>query len=238
MKAIYCLPEAKDRDLRYVYLISQILEKEFDSLVFGVENINLLNAIEKNKPEYIILTNDQYKQCFSTIEKIDNNCTIITTCDNLVKNKNIKQIIVSKTKFILFNEYYKTDTKKIACDFLTNNKYWTCDMGATEPEHIKLLEPLVYPNNKECSIRLLNCPSLTHVQNVGMANENDMLDLIAGCDTYINISDRYIYDAIMLGKKIINLVNNRWPKSEKKDIIMTKPQFDLPSEVLKKCLKI
>lgn len=238
MKALYCLPESNDKELRYAYLISQILEKDYNTLIFGVENTNLLNAIEKNKPEYIILTNDQYKQCSTIIEKINNSCTIITTCENLIKNKNIKQITISKTKFMLFNEYYKPNTTKMVCNFLNNNKYYTCDMGGTTAENIKLLETLVYPNNKQVSIRLLNCPGLTHVQNVGVAHENDMLDLVYGCDTYINVSNRYVYDAVMMNKKVINLVNNRWPKSEKQGIIMTKPEFDLPSEVLKKCLEI
>jgi len=210
----------------------QILEKEHNSIVFGVDSKNLMDTIKKNNPDYLILSSVQYEQNKNTILSLDQNSNtkIITLSEHLVKNKNISQIVVSKTKFILYNEYYKPKQKN-------NDTYMVCDM-ATSMDNIKLLESLVYPKNKKDKIRLLNCPELKHVQNVGVANEDDMLDLIYGCDTYINVSDRYLYDAIMMNKKIINLTQNRWPKSEQQGIIMTKPEFDLPSKVLQKCLKI
>ena len=113
MKPLYCISENNDIELRYIYLLCQILEKEYNSSIFGVESKNLLDSITKNKPDYLVLSSVQYDSNKQTIEALDQNCEtkIITLSESLVKNKNISQIKIPKTKFVPYNEYYKPNVK-------------------------------------------------------------------------------------------------------------------------------
>jgi hypothetical protein len=59
-------------------------------------------------------------------------------------------------------------------------------------------------------VKLINCPSVEHVQNLGVASEYETLELINNCCCYINIDNKYVYDAMLMNKPIINLVPNKY----------------------------
>jgi hypothetical protein len=116
------------------------------------------------------------------------------------KHTNIKYL--SPDLYISYNEYVN------ASDNLAAGGYLLCSLNCTNLEINKLLEPIIYPTNKTIPVKLVNCPQINHIQNLGLADEATMLKLIADCYAYINLDNQYVYDAMLLNKPIINLIDN------------------------------
>jgi hypothetical protein len=66
-------------------------------------------------------------------------------------------------------------------------------------------EKVLYPTFKEYPVRLVNNPNFIHPQNVGLAHEQLILDLIYSCNVYIEISKDFTLDAILMSKPILKL---------------------------------
>ena len=53
-------------------------------------------------------------------------------------------------------------------------------------------------------VRMVNNPVITNIHNLGIAKENQVLDIISECSYYLNLNNKYLYDAVSMHKPIIN----------------------------------
>jgi len=72
-------------------------------------------------------------------------------------------------------------------------------------EHLRKIEGILYPKNKEIPVKIINNEEFSHCQNLGLCTEELILELIQECKYYININDMYLYDAINANKNIVDI---------------------------------
>lgn len=69
------------------------------------------------------------------------------------------------------------------------------------------LKNLLHPINKTIPVKMVNNPEFNHYQNLGTCREEDVMDLIDQCSYFVNVNNKYLYDAINANKKVIDLLN-------------------------------
>lgn len=127
---------------------------------------------------------------------------IFVISDKKYNHSNI--INIAPNLFKLFNSYYKPQPLN------NNKKYILCHLDCTKKENNELLKDIVYPANKDIPVKLVNCYKVRHPQNLGLVDEQKMLDLIYNCYALINTTDHYVYDAIWMQKPIVSITSNEY----------------------------
>lgn len=217
------------------------LQSIYDTMLVDCPSIVIL---EENHFNSIDLKNF-FQDLDDGVVDIKNTKVIILCSDNYngkkYINKNIKYI--SSSSYLLYNEFYKPSNTQ-------NIEYMVCSLDCKNLEQNNMLAPLLYPNNKTIPVKLINCESVEHVQNIGKANEDETLKLINECCCYINIDNTYVFDAMLMNKPIINLVPNKYieisqsldpscqiEKSYSSDIINKIKQYKI-SNILSQIIKL
>jgi hypothetical protein len=140
---------------------------------------------------------DLYKKNITITTKI-----LIIDCPTEYHRKNIANVTyIPNNTYYVYNEYFDSSNH-------INKGYVLIDLESVYTEKNEAVKSIAYPINKKNQIIMVNCPESTYLQNVGVANEQEMLELIAECDLFIAVSPNYIYDAINMGKKIITISKN------------------------------
>jgi len=226
--SVFCSPIGSDRA---TVLLTQALAKiaGFDITVFDLASMEQI--INNYKPKYIVLNNSQYKDNIQKIDSLNKNfhTKIITTNISSRKSNKLKTIQIDPNSFSLYNEYHTASSSGI------DSNYYFCDLDNSNTSNNLLLESITYPKFKDAIVKLVNCPSFNHPQNIGIASEQEILNMIYGCDIYINISNQYIIDAIMMEKQILNLSESKNYSNAK---TFSKPEIIKPSEVIQKCVRM
>lgn len=161
------------------------------------------------------------QECIIILSEGDNGNLFLSKFIDDLKNKSIynkknRIVYLYKTKhppisqnfmpipydaFCHYNEYIQIKTE--------NQKYILCELNCISQKKNSILDDIIYPENKEISVRLVNCPRFDHPQNLGVVNDHDMLKLIAECSVYIGLTDNYIYDSINMKKPTITTIENK-----------------------------
>jgi hypothetical protein len=191
---------------RDVDLFANSFRKEFGGTIIKKDISNIYDIILVDKPDYIIIDsldekNEHFVSFLSDLKsqniQIQKTKIIIIGKSGNSEHQNIRY--VSPNTYYCFDEYYTESS----CDD-GSFKYMLCHLNCLDFEKNKALEPIIYPNNKEIAVKLVGCDQVQHVQNLGSVTEREMLELIHGCEIYINIDNMYVYDAMFLNKPIIN----------------------------------
>lgn len=197
---------------RQVFLFANSLahEKRANIVQFHLDNIYNVMLVEK--PDIVVINESDTEHLHVTSflqdvssnnVNIDKTRIIILISDtsriSKINHQNIKYI--SDGSYLLYNEYFLTAP-------IIRNKYLLCHLNCVDFDTNKALEPIIYPVNRSIPVKLVNCTQVEHIQNLGMVDENTMLDLLSKCYAYINVNNEYIYDAMMMDKPIINLIDN------------------------------
>lgn len=230
MKTFYCNDENIDRSC---FLTLKAMSELYNIEVYSVSTQDIFGVIDNFKPEFVVLSYEQYKSINKKLEEMNKNfhTKIIVTGQNISKNKKFKTVLLNTNSFDLFSEFYVPKKNNESMEYLV------CDLDSVNMENNRLLSPYIYPQNSKNPIRLVGCDRIQHPQNLGNIAEDDMLDLIYGSSGYINISNKYIHDAVNMKKPILNLVDNGWKKTNTFEILDTLPVKKL-SEIIKSCVKI
>lgn len=115
--------------------------------------------------------------------------------NNIVQHEQIS--IIDKNSYILRNETYRpTKSSLNRCDFIFAE--------ISECDSIEHISGLFYPDNTTMCVRMVNNPVITNIHNLGIAKENQVLDIISECSYYLNLNNKYLYDAVSMHKPIIN----------------------------------
>lgn len=230
---------------RPTFLLAQAFSKESDGIAYNIIIDYLEEAIKDIKPDFVVINQNQMSiaRDFFQRKHLDKSCKFVTVTtltkkevEGLIESTGLDIYNVSPSAFDSVNEYYSPTTE--------SGDYWICEVNTDNADLLKKLQSLIYPSNKQHKIRLVNNDKFPHNQNVGIASENEMLDLIAGCDGFINLNDRYIADAVRMNKPILSFITNRfvsmsntvspdYPNLFKfSDNLITTP----PSLIVKQCL--
>lgn len=197
---------------RHLLLFANSLAREKQAQIRQYNLDNIYDVILAAKPEVLLmeesdLDNLHVKNFFTDLESdmvsLGQTKIIIlyqtTSTKSLIQHSNIKYI--SEKLYLPYNEYFVPSSN-------TDSKYMLCHLNCIDFDLNKELEQIIYPNNKTIPVKLVNCPQVSHIQNLGMVDENAMLKLLSECYIYINIDNQYVYDAMMMNKPIINLIAN------------------------------
>lgn len=230
MKTFYCNDDSINREC---FLVLRSLYEIYKIDAYSSDLDNIPDIINNFKPELIVVSTDQYRKINKKLEEMNKNfhTKIIVVGQEISKNKKFKTITIDSNSFDLFNEYHVP--KKID----NTIEYWVCDLDKSNLENNHLLSPYIYPKNTTNAVKLVGCDKVKHPQNLGNVTEEDMLDLIYNSCGFINVTNKYIHDAISMKKPILNLVENNWLKSNNFVILESLPIKKL-SETIKSCVKI
>lgn len=230
MKTFYCNDEHIDRSC---FLVLKAMSELYKTEIYSVNIPDISNVIDNLKPEFIVLSSKQYKLINKKLEEMNKNFNtrLLVITENISKNKKFKIVQIDPNCFSLFSEYY---VPKKADESM---EYWVSDLDSVNMENNRLLSPYIYPQNSKNPIRLVGCDKIQHPQNLGNIAEDDMLDLIYNSSGFINITNNYIFDAVNMGKPILNLADNGWKKTSNFEILDILPIKKL-SETIKSCVKI
>lgn len=193
---------------RNVRLFANSYKQEFDNvqiLEFNINNIYDLLLIDK--PNIVIVDHLDHYIYESIFKDIDNNNINISTkfvvlndLQNKYKHIKYKHIkYIPSNTYKVYNEYIQ---KQISEKFVLG--VINCDYPSLNDKMLDIL----YPNVIHMPVRLINCPNYAHINNIGTCDENETLELISQCEIFINTNNLYLYDAIFLGKKIINIADH------------------------------
>jgi hypothetical protein len=193
---------------RKEYLVANSIQKEYGGILssFSIEDIY---EIAFNKQHKVTIVLDDSKINLPEIQSFINDFSqsakhltkLVLLSDNKINHANI--FTLPSVSYKCFNEYYSP--KKIS-----NSKFVLCHLDSQNHKNNIIIQNIVYPQNKEIPIRLVGHPGIQHIQNVGVVTDDHMLDLIYSCTGYVNISDQYVYDAILYGKPILSSINNEY----------------------------
>ena len=185
-------------------------EIDIQSSINKFNQIDIYDVALTKQTDVIILNYKELKNIhvskfLKSIETKNINCKtklILIDCPIDHNNKNTDNIIyIQKNTYLPYNEYF--DSSKY-----TTKKYILIDLESIYTEINESIRNIVYPVNKTDQIIMVNCPESNYLQNVGIAHEQEMLELIAESDLFISLTSNYIYDAINMNKKIIVNANN------------------------------
>jgi|LakMenE18May11ns_1017448.scaffolds.fasta_scaffold9921467_4 hypothetical protein len=200
--------------------------------ITGVVSMNLFNPdniyeiILHYKPKYLlldnyVLSNYHIQNCINDIIQknlITNTKIVLLNTENTNNIKNENFVFISTNDYLLYDEYPNTSNNQTT----SNSSYILCNMSCLEaPDMIGSLNKLFYPENTTMPVKLINNPKVEHVQNLGVASEDKILNLIKQCAYYINIDNLYYVDALMMKKPVINLISNQLLSVKKPDTIDT-----------------
>jgi len=223
---------------RPIFLFANSLahEKGASIALFSMDDI--YDVVLVSKPDVLLLDesdldNIHARRLFEDLisERISAGKTKIVILHNSdstkkqINHSNIKYI--SDIAYLPYNEYHKPKSP-------TEYKYMLCHLNCIEFDQNKYLESIIYPNNKTIPVKLVNCPQVEHLQNLGVVDEPTMLDLIGGCFSYINIDNQYVYDAMLMGKPIINLVSNKYLALDSGSIDIENAMVTYDSSIIQK----
>ena len=191
-------------------LFCQSLHKEFDSKIAIFNPDDIYEIILTNKPDFVVLhEHDLSHYHIQKFIKDQDNIKLSTTFIVLrFLNKKLPQIpykrihFIDESQYLPYNEYYSTTVR--------NDNFALCDLDCIEEKNNTILQPIIYPKNKEIPVKLVNCHKVGHIQNLGLVDEETILNLLSRCSIYINMNNSYVYDAMLMEKPILNLVDNKY----------------------------
>jgi hypothetical protein len=201
---------------RREYLVANSIHKEY---LWSLDTFDIRDIYEIafNKWHQVAIVLDetklqaeetkQFLQEFTSSKQ--NKTKLILLSDTKISHPNI--FCLPSSVYKIFNEYYQP--KKIS-----TNPFILCHLDTTNHKRNTVIQNIVYPHNKNIAVRLVGHPGIQHIQNVGMVSEDQMLDLIWSCSLYVNISNEYIYDAILYNKRILSAINNEYVPSSEQDL--------------------
>lgn len=235
---------------RPTFLLAQAFCKETAGTAYNVIINHLDEAICDIKPDFVVLNQQQILsiQNFFNKKHSDKSCKFLTITtfikkqiEELKTTSSLEIYNIPPGMFCHINEYHSSN--------IQDKNYWLCDISSIDSNLIKKIQPLIYPNNTTQKIRLVNNDQFQHPQNVGLATESEMMELIASCKGFINLNNTYTADAVFMAKPILSFVPNGFvPVSNNIDI--SHPQLFkistitvsnenqiFPSRIIKECLK-
>lgn len=187
---------------RNVNLFANSYHKEYGARVVRYNHNDIYDTVLIDKPELIITDSINYDIYKSIFNDIDNKYIINSSKFIVLGNENLKRSYIryiNENTYKAYNEYIKQNQSE---------KFILCVMDCSDIENNNKIKSILYPNILDMPVRLINCPQFKSVNNLGMADEDTTLDLITKCEIFINLDNTYLYDAINLNKKIINLADN------------------------------
>lgn len=191
---------------RDVQLFANSYAVEYEATITNFDIENLYDTILIDKPNIIIVDSLDNRYYDSLFDDIKNNNIFTQTKFIVLNNKSTqKNISYNNIKYIPRNTYKPYD------EYIKPSASELFILANINCENIKIndkLEPILYPNKICMPVRLINCAEYNNYHNLGVLNEQDTLNVLARCDTYINTDNKYLYDAVFLGKKVISLVEN------------------------------
>jgi hypothetical protein len=189
-------------------LFANSLSKEFDSQVLNFDQDNIYEIVLSIKPDFIILhesdlSNYHIKKFIKDIDTSNLSTIFIVLVFSSKKHNYPYQRInyIQEKQYLPYDEYFVKGS--------TEDNFVLCDLNCNEEQKNSILQPLIYPQNKEIPIKLVNCHKVGHVQNLGLVDDQTMLGLLSRCSLYINMNNLYIYDAVYMNKPILNLTENK-----------------------------
>lgn len=123
---------------------------------------------------------------------------VLQKTKNIQKHNNIYPI--PEDSFYSYNEYIHFN--------IIDKKYVLCDLNCINQKKNGIIQDILYPNNIDIIVKLVNCPRFDHPQNLGIVNDYEMLKLISECSVFIGLTDNYVYDAINMKKQTITIQEN------------------------------
>lgn len=197
---------------RKEYLVANSIHKEYNWILnsFHIQDIYEI-AFNKNGKVVIVLDETklqlpeiaQFIQDFIVADQTKTKLVLLGS-DAKINHKNI--FCLPSTVYKPYDEYYQP-TK------VSDSQFILCHLDITNHKTNAVIQDIVYPNNKDIPIRLVGHPGIQHIQNVGLVTDSQMLDLIYSCVAYINISNEYIYEAILYNKPILSIIDNEYIKA-------------------------
>lgn len=190
------------------YLVANSIQHEYSGTINPFVSKNIYEIAYNTKDSVVIVLNrfdlmdmfiEDFVQSFITQTPKQTKLIILEDSKKIL-HQNV--MYINSSSYKLFNEYYSTE--------VTDNGYVLCHLDCDDYSNNNTINAIVYPNNKSMKVRLVGCPSIPHIQNLGMVNETQMLDLIAGCSAFVNISDQYVYDAILMNKPTVSIHSNAY----------------------------
>jgi hypothetical protein len=197
-----------DNHSRKEYLIANSISKEYSGTLtsFSIENIYEIAFNKQHKATIVlddqkIKTSEIHNFIKDFVTTAQTKTKLVLLSENKVHHENI--FTLPSSSYRCFNEYYRP--RKI-----TTSKFVLCHLDTDNHKNNIVIENIVYPKNKEIPIRLVGHPGIQHIQNVGVVTDDHMLDLIYSCSVYINISNQYVYDAMLYNKPILSSIENEY----------------------------
>jgi hypothetical protein len=187
-------------------LFANALSKEYGSNTLIFEPDNIYEIILASKPDFVILhegdlSNYHIKKFMKNIDdSIKTIFMVLTFSEKKYSFSSKRTNYISKDSYLPYNEYFQTELK--------DKNYILCDLTCKDEQKNTILQPIIYPQNKEIPVKLVNCYKVGHVQNLGLVDEQTMMKLLSGCSLYINMDNTYVYDAMNMNKPILNLTKN------------------------------
>lgn len=190
-------------------LVANSVAHETNSSIEIFDPINIYDIYLSDHPCIIIISEDDQSNIFVSkfINDLKNESisytknTIIYLYKNNQPSLGHNFIAIPYNAFCHYNEYAKIETE--------NQGYILCELNCISQKKNSILDSIIYPENNEIPVRLVNCPRFDHPQNLGIVNDHDMLKLIAGCSVYVGLTENYIYDSINMKKPTLTTVNNK-----------------------------
>lgn len=190
---------------RKVKLFANSFNKELKANILQYNDENLYDVILYDKPNIVLTDNidlDIFYSLFNDIETTN---------------------IITSTKFIVLSDIKKHNYVKTNIKYIENNLYKGYNEYATPKDSDQFIfcvancnditinsrmDNILFPNRTIMPIKIVNCTEYKNVHNLGTASEDKVIDLLSRCEIFINTNNEYLYDAIYLKKKIINIVDN------------------------------
>jgi hypothetical protein len=191
-------------------LVANSIANELYGSIEIFDPINIYDIYLSSNNDYIVLSEDDSNDLFISkfVQDLTKNSLstkknkiifLFKNNDLVIKHKDI--ISIPYDTFYHYNEYTKFDVQ--------NDGYILCELNCISQKKNSILDNIIYPENTQIPVKLVNCPRFDHPQNLGVVNDYDMLRLISKCSAYIGLTDNYIYDAINMKKPALTTVNNK-----------------------------
>lgn len=190
-------------------LVANSVAHETNSSIEIFDPINIYDIYLSDQLNMIVLSENDDSNIFiskfiddlkhNSISHKKNTIIYLYKTKQLVINQNF--ISIPYDAFCHYNEYAKLE--------VNNQGYILCELNCISQKKNSILDKIIYPENRDTPVRLVNCPRFDHPQNLGIVNDHDMLKLIAGCSVYIGLTDNYIYDSINMKKPTLTTVTNK-----------------------------
>lgn len=192
-------------------LVANCISHEKNSSIEIFDPIDIYDIYLSDRSSVIVLSETSRNDVFISkfIDDFENNSLSINKQNKIVYlyQNNLPNIIndnfiyIPYNTFCHYNEYIKIETK--------NQGYILCELNCLSQKKNSVLDSIIYPENNQIPVRLVNCPRFDHPQNLGVVNDYDMLKLIAGCCVYVGLTENYIYDSINMKKPTITTLDNK-----------------------------